>query len=611
VSGEPGPAATGADALDRLIPAPGLQELDSVDLALPAGEAWELVRHADLAESPLIRALFTVRTLPRRLVHRDRAPEPFSVRLDDLVSTDEQPGFGLLVDDPPQRVVVGAIGKVWQPTIDFVHVPDAAAFAAFDEPGYARVAWAVTLTPLTAETRRLDLEVRVDATDAVSWSSFRRYFHLIGPGSRFIRHRLLAGLAARHGLDRAEHDRRLAGDGYLPAASDQLTHGITIEATPDEIWPWLVQMGCRRAGFYSIDLVDNTGRSAREVHPELQHLAVGDVIPATPDGDDGFEVLHLEPGRALILGGLYDVDAGGQLRFAAPRPARFWQVTWAFVLQPRADGTTRLVVRARAEHDPCEGFHARWIRPVHHLMESAQLRHLKARVEGRLPRDDWRDVAAGAGGAAVMAAALLTPFLRAARSHWGVDAETANRNLSGDDLVPDPRWQWTHGIDIDAAAEAVWPWVAQVGADRAGFYSYQWLENLPGCALRNAETVHPEWAVKAGDGLLLHPEMPPLPIVHVEPGRCFVAHAAPEPGTDLSRDHWAHVSWLFLVEPLGPDRCRVISRYRCATSDDLAARLQFGPTLLEPIGFAMDRRMLQGIRRRAEPQGRRGGWVAG
>jgi hypothetical protein len=146
----------------------------------------------------------------------------------------------------------------------------------------------------------------------------------------------------------------------------------------------------------------------------------------------------------------------------------------------------------------------------------------------------------------------------------------------------------------------VWPWVAQIGADRAGFYSYQWLENLPGCDLRNAETIHPKWELQRGDALLLHPKMPPLSIAQIEPGRYFVAHGAPQPGIDRSDKHWANVSWLFLVESLGDDRSRLISRYRCATSDDLATRLQLGPTLVEPIGFAMDRRMLLGIKARVE-----------
>jgi len=585
--------------IDDVIPAPGLCEVDTIELALPLDEAWEVVRHADLADSALIRGLFALRTLPSRIGRR--AHDPFTVRIDDLVSTAAHPGFGVLVDDRPREVVVGAIGKVWQADIEFVHVADAATYRAFAEPGFARVAWALRLTRLGPDTTQLDFELRVDATDAEAWQRFRHYFRVIGPASRFIRHRLLSELARRHGTERAEHAQHLPGDELLPDAADQLTHGITIGATPAQIWPWLVQMGCRRGGFYSIDLFDNAGRrSAREIHPELQQIRVGDIVAATPDGDDGFEVLRAEPNQVLVLGGLYDPDAAEQLRFSDERPERYWQVTWAFVLHPRADGTTRLVVRARAAHDPSKRFHARWIRPVHHLMQRAQLRNLAARAEGSAGNDDWRDVATGVGGAAVIAAALFTPFLRPARSHWGVDAATAEGVLPGDDLVAEPRWQWTHGIEIDAPADAVWPWVAQIGADRAGFYSYQWLENIPGCDVRNAETIHDEWAAKSGDGLLLHPKMPALPIVHVEPGRCLVAHAAPATGADRGHGPWADASWMFLVEPLGDERCRVISRYRVATSDDFRTRLQFGPVLLEPIGFAMDRRMLLGIKERAE-----------
>jgi hypothetical protein len=225
----------------------------------------------------------------------------------------------------------------------------------------------------------------------------------------------------------------------------------------------------------------------------------------------------------------------------------------------------------------------------------------------------WRDKAEACAGAAIMAAGLLTPFLRGRRSHWGVGARSAARRYPGDDLVPHPLWSWTHGVEVDAPAAHVWPWVAQIGADRGGFYSYQWLENLVGCRLRNAETVHPEWAARPGGKLRLHPDAPALRIVSVEPGRSLVAYIPPVPGL---RDEgagsgeparpvepagrWMTASWLFLVEPAGPARCRVISRYRCATSADLASRLQFGPAIVEPIGFAMDRRMLIGIKQRGE-----------
>ncbi|HEX8953409.1 MAG TPA: hypothetical protein VF945_16250 [Polyangia bacterium] len=586
-------------ALDRLVPTPRLVEVDHVDVDAPPAVVWERVRHGDLGRSALVRALFAIRELPAMLTHRERPS--FSLRIDDFAAPSDKPGFRVLVDDPPRELAVGAIGKVWQPDILFVEVARADEFAAFGLPDFAKVAWAVRIAPRGDAGARVELEVRVDATDEDAWQKFRSYFRLIGPGSRFIRHSVLADLASEFGKPAAhERERPLDGDDLLPDARGQLTHAIDIAAPPAAIWPWLLQMGCGRAGFYSIDLFDNAGvRSAREVHPELAALAVGDVIAATPDGSDGFEVLRIAHERTLVLGGLYDVDGKRQLRFAAPRPPRYWQVSWAFVLEPLDAHTTRLHARARGAFSPSERLHAAWIRPVHWLMQTAQLRHLAARAEGRLAKDDWHDVLEGVGGAGLIALALLTPFLRGARTHWGLEPKLAARALPGDALVAEPRWGWTHGIEVAAPAAEVWRWVAQIGADRAGFYSYQWLENLAGCELRNAETVHPEWQHRAGDAFYLHPKMPPMTVVELSPGRHFVAHAG-DPDARAAGRPWVEASWLFLVEPLGIDRCRFVSRYRAASSDDLATRLSFGPALNEPIGFAMDRRMLLGVKARAE-----------
>ena len=98
----------------------------------------------------------------------------------------------------------------------------------------------------------------------------------------------------------------------------------------------------------------------------------------------------------------------------------------------------------------------------------------------------------------------------------------------GDERIPEPRWGWTHAIEIAAPAEEVWRWVAQIGADRGGFYSYTWLENLVGCGVRDAERIHPEWQARAGDRLVLHPSGPPFEIVEAEPGRHLLAFGAPD-----------------------------------------------------------------------------------
>lgn len=206
-------------------------------------------------------------------------------------------------------------------------------------------------------------------------------------------------------------------------------------------------------------------------------------------------------------------------------------------------------------------------------------------------------MAAGLGGAARIAAALATPHRRERRSTWGVGPALASRPHPGDDLVPLPRWGWTHGLTVDVPAGEVWPWIAQIGADKAGFYSYTWLENLVGCGIHDAERIHPEWQARPGDRLVLHPKGPPLTVAEVVEGRHLVGHGPADEAARAEGLPWAAVSWLLAAEPLAHDRTRVVSRYRCAYSDDRRTRLTMGPALLEPIGSVMDRGMLRGIAR--------------
>jgi hypothetical protein len=118
-----------------------------------------------------------------------------------------------------------------------------------------------------------------------------------------------------------------------------------------------------------------------EERPEWQSIAVGDVLPATPASTDGFRVLRVDPDRVLVLGGVVDLDRGETLPIGAPRPGRFWQTSWAFVLEPLDATTTRLHVRARVAFAPRSiAVRALVARPIHHFMESAQLRHLRDRI---------------------------------------------------------------------------------------------------------------------------------------------------------------------------------------------------------------------------------------
>lgn len=329
--------------LDQVIPRPRLLQINHADVAARPERVWLLLRHGELAHSALLRALLAVRTLPERLAGK---PAGASLRIDQLRSSGKHPGFQLLLEEPLRELVVGAIGKVWRAAIPFVHVAHASDYAAFTEPGYIKVAWALRVRPRGERDSRVELELRVDATDDASWPKFQKYFRVIGPASQFIRRSLLGSLVRALGTPEArENQRPLPGDELLANASAQVTSAITVDTPPESIWPWLLEL-----------------------------------VPATAH-NTGFEVLRATEPRALILGGPYDVDSQRPLASPTRPPEPFWQVTWAFVLEPLDERSTRLHVRARCAFGARARLHAAWSRPVHHFMQSALLRHLKQRAE--------------------------------------------------------------------------------------------------------------------------------------------------------------------------------------------------------------------------------------
>ncbi|HEV7804988.1 MAG TPA: hypothetical protein VGO80_04165 [Solirubrobacteraceae bacterium] len=186
----------------------------------------------------------------------------------------------------------------------------------------------------------------------------------------------------------------------------------------------------------------------------------------------------------------------------------------------------------------------------------------------------------GALGAGAAYAAAL-PTIRG----WGSTGAERRASLAGDELVPRPSVQHTRAVTIDAPPEQVWPWLAQIGQDRGGFYSYTWLENLGGCRMTNADRVHPEWpAPQLGERVWLHPRIA-LRVLGLDSGHALTLSSG----------------WCFVLEDGGGERSRLIARWRSpAGVGNLAFALLF-----DLPHFVMERRMLLGIKRRAERPRRR------
>ncbi len=182
--------------------------------------------------------------------------------------------------------------------------------------------------------------------------------------------------AAHLGATEAELDARLPGDDLGPAADLVATRAISVAAAPEEVWPWVVQIGQGRGGFYSYDWLENLVgldiHSADRIEPAWQHLAVGDLVYLAKQAP--LRVAHLEPGHALVLRGAVGPGAG-----SAP-----YDVTWAFVVRRGRGGGTRLVVREQYSYRrPAAAILAEPVSVLSFVMTERMLRGIRDRAEHR------------------------------------------------------------------------------------------------------------------------------------------------------------------------------------------------------------------------------------
>jgi hypothetical protein len=177
---------------------------------------------------------------------------------------------------------------------------------------------------------------------------------------------------------------------------------------------------------------------------------------------------------------------------------------------------------------------------------------------------------------------------------WGSNPDELAATLPGDELMPRASITATRAISVAAAPDDVWPWIAQLGQGRGGFYSYDFLENLVGCDMHNADRVVPEWqSIAVGDDVRLHPDVA-LRVAAVDPGTALVLRGGIPMGTVAPPYDF---TWAFAVRAQADGITRLVVRERYAYTRWWSA------LLVEPvqlISFIMSRRMLFGIRRRAQ-----------
>jgi hypothetical protein len=188
---------------------------------------------------------------------------------------------------------------------------------------------------------------------------------------------------------------------------------------------------------------------------------------------------------------------------------------------------------------------------------------------------------------------------------WGASEIELSEKLAGDDLIADADLTATRAIAIRCTADRVWPWIAQLGQGRGGFYSYDRLENFVGCDIHSADRVVPEWQnMEVGDEVRLAPEVG-LTVAALENGQALVLSGGiPVGRSDLPYDF----TWSFVLRD-GPDgSTRLIVRERYAYKRPWA---RFLVETTEAVSFLMSQKMLRGIRDRAESGANPGGQTAG
>jgi hypothetical protein len=195
---------------------------------------------------------------------------------------------------------------------------------------------------------------------------------------------------------------------------------------------------------------------------------------------------------------------------------------------------------------------------------------------------------AALAASAVILDRLYRGYLRERVLTWGATRDEVTARLPGDELLDQADIVATRAIEIAAPPSAIWPWLVQMGPGRAGAYTYDWIENLFGLNMHSADRIHPEWQdLEVGDVLRSGPDKPGMRVEILEPGRVL-----------SNRSEAGDWVWTFALVPTNGST-RLISRNRVAMTG-AAAGQRLGMLVMEPGSLVMERKMLLGIKERAE-----------
>jgi hypothetical protein len=186
---------------------------------------------------------------------------------------------------------------------------------------------------------------------------------------------------------------------------------------------------------------------------------------------------------------------------------------------------------------------------------------------------------------------------------WGATPEEVAEPMPGDEVVGTPKYRTTHAVTVGAPPGRVWPWLAQMGQGRGGLYSYDWLENLVGLDMHSADRVVPELQdLAVGDQVRMVPEgtEPDLSftVLRVEPPHLLVL--GPDAGKDqVLASGMPFPCWTFALRPDPAGGTRLVVRFQ-SDFEPTPLGWMMNKYALGPVHFAMERKMLLGIKERAE-----------